>query len=272
MQGRLSPLVDGRIQAFPWKTWREEFSLAQQHGFRLMEWTLDQHLLYENPLLTAAGQTEIKSLSRSFGLRILSLTGDCFMQVPFWKTSGAACDTLQQDFRAVVQACAAVGITMMLIPLVDNGRLENRAQEDLLVTFLESQTPLLLRSGVRVVFESDLAPKEYARFIGRLNKPSFGINYDIGNSASLGFDVDAELTAYGKRVMNVHVKDRVLGGTTVSLGQGNAQFEKVFAALARIGYAGNYILQTARATDDNHAKVLCLYRDMTANWINRHAA
>ncbi len=56
MQGRLSPLVDGRIQAFPWTAWKDEFPIAAQNGLRLMEWTLDQDRLYENPLLTEQGQ------------------------------------------------------------------------------------------------------------------------------------------------------------------------------------------------------------------------
>ena len=29
MQGRLSAMVDGKIQAFPWNEWREEFPRAQ---------------------------------------------------------------------------------------------------------------------------------------------------------------------------------------------------------------------------------------------------
>ena len=59
MQGRLSPLIDGRIQVFPWSCWQEEFMIAERHGFRLMEWTLDQHRLYENPLLTLADQARL---------------------------------------------------------------------------------------------------------------------------------------------------------------------------------------------------------------------
>ena len=62
MQGRLSPLVDGKIQAFPWHYWRDEFSIANEHGFKIMEWTLDQDRLYENPLMTEKGREEIKSL------------------------------------------------------------------------------------------------------------------------------------------------------------------------------------------------------------------
>jgi hexulose-6-phosphate isomerase len=72
--------------------------------------------------------------------------------------------------------------------------------------------------------------------------------------------------------VNVHVKDRLLGGTTVPLGAGNAQFDVVFAELAKVGYAGAYILQTARAAEGHHAEVLCKYRDMTQNWIDRYGA
>ena len=41
MQGRLSPQVGDRIQAFPRDHWREEFPIAERLGFPLMEWTLD---------------------------------------------------------------------------------------------------------------------------------------------------------------------------------------------------------------------------------------
>jgi hexulose-6-phosphate isomerase len=81
-----------------------------------------------------------------------------------------------------------------------------------------------------------------------------------------------EIAAYGQRIVNVHIKDRVLGGTTVPLGTGSADFESVFAALAKAGYRGNYILQTARAQDGDHAGALCRYRDMAANWIAKHGA
>lgn len=70
--------------------------------------------------------------------------------------------------------------------------------------------------------------------------------------------------------MNVHVKDRVLGWTTAPLGTSHADFETVFASLNRLGYTGNYILQTARTDDGQHATTLCHYRDMTVDWLTRH--
>ncbi len=271
MQGRLSPLIEGRIQAFPWPCWREEFSQAEQCGLHLMEWTLDQDRLYENPLLMVEGQASIKELCRQHNMRIPSLTGDCFMQAPFWKMRGDESAQLQRDFLAIVDACDRVGISMIVVPLVDNGGIENRTQENMLVDFLQSQSQRLAQCGMRIVFESNFAPTELARFIARLEPALFGINYDIGNSAALGFDAEEEFAAYGHRIVNVHVKDRVFGGTTVSLGEGNAKFEKVFALLTQFEYVGNYILQTARAADGAHAAALCQYRDMVIDWLNHHA-
>ena len=270
MQGRLCERVDGKIQAFPWRDWKNEFPAAAAIDLHLVEWTLDQERLYENPLLTADGQESIRGLCKQYDISISSLTGDCFMQAPFWKTSGQARTDLQSDFLAIGRACAAVGIRMMVVPLVDNGRLETVEQEDVLIDFLLAQQPFLIEHQLQVIFESDFTPPELARFIARLPAERFGINYDIGNSAALGFNPAEEFAAYGARVVNVHVKDRVLGGTTVPLTTGCADFDAVFSALAQQNYQGNFILQTARAADSNHSEVLGSYRDMTQQWMQQY--
>lgn len=270
MQGRLCERVDGKIQAFPWRDWESEFPAANSLGLYLMEWTLDQERLYENPLMTLDGQEMIRTLCKRYGMSIPSLTGDCFMQTPFWKADGETRSDLQADFLAIGQACAVLGIRMIVVPLVDNGRLETAEQENVLVDFLITKEPFLAKHNLQIIFESDFKPTELARFIARLPAKLFGINYDIGNSAALGFNSVEEFAAYGDRVVNVHVKDRALGGTTVPLNTGNADFDAVFAALAQQNYQGNFILQTARADDGNHSEVLSSYRDMTQRWMEQY--
>ena len=112
-----------------------------------------------------------------------------------------------------------------------------------------------------------MPPAELAPFIARFPHEVFGINYDIGNSAALGYDCAEEIAAYAARILNVHVKDRVRGGTTVPLGTGAAELAKAIRSIEQAGYSGQYILQTARAADDNHAGALAGYRDMTVRWI-----
>lgn len=266
MQGRLSDRIDGKIQAFPWRDWESEFQSAQALGLGLLEWTLDQERLHENPLMTAAGQARIRELSARHGVRVLSLTGDCFMQAPFYKVDGAAREALLADLWAILDASEQVGIRYVLIPLVDNGSLQTTDHER---TLLEGVLPLrqrLVSAGMKIVFESDFGPARLAEFIERLPRDAFGINYDIGNSAALGFSPADEVGSYGHRIDNVHVKDRKLHGTTVPLGTGNADFPAAFGALHKAGYAGHFILQTARADDNDHTGALARYRDMTRAW------
>lgn len=267
MQGRLCDQVDGKIQAFPWNDWEDEFSVAESINVSAMEWTLDQEKLYENPLITQEGRRKIGALSSIHHVAIPSLTGDCFMQAPFWKASADLESELQKDFLAVCDACSAVGIEMIVVPLVDNGCLEDSQQEDRLVDFLLSHEKSLEQKSITILFESDFEPLNLKRFIDRLPSGRFGINYDIGNSAALGFDPRDEFAAYGSSIINVHVKDRVRGGTTVPLGSGGADFEVVFSELKKTKYSGNYILQTARAADGDHAAAIAKYRDMVAGWI-----
>lgn len=269
MQGRLCDRVDGKIQAFPWRDWELEFPRAQALGLGLMEWTLDQARLRENPLMTSAGQRRIRELSAHHGVRVASLTGDCFMQAPFFKAQGAERQALLGDLDAILDASQQVGIRHVLIPLVDNGSLQTGEHESALLDGLLPLRQRLARASMKIVFESDFAPGRLKAFIDRFPPDAFGINYDIGNSAALGFSVSEEIASYGDRIDNVHVKDRVLHGTTVPLGTGNADFPAVFGALRKAGYSGNFILQTARAEDNDHAGALARYRNLTRAWWNQ---
>lgn len=266
MQGRLSPQVDGKIQAFPANHWREEFSIAEDSGFNCMEWTLDHEGLGENPLMTSAGQSEIRSLSVAHGITIPSLTGDCFMQASFWKeeNSGRRASLLD-ELDSVLQACSIMKIGIVVVPLVDHGRIENPGQEVMLRENLASRAPTLRALNVKIAFEIDLPPEAAATWIAGYPEDVFGINYDTGNSASLGFDPEIEWEHYGHRVLNVHIKDRPLGGTTVPLGEGVCNFAACFQAMKKAGYEEGFILQTARAADGDHIGALARYRDFVVD-------
>jgi len=262
MQGRLSPQIDGKIQAFPWPYWQDEFPRAQELGLARLEWTLDHDDLAANPLMTAEGRAEIRALSAAHGVAVSSITGDCFMQAPFWKAAGAAQTALVEEMASVIRAGAAVGASIVVVPLVDNGSVATSAEEAALIEGLAQLTPLLRETGMRIAFECDYPPDRLAGFIAAFPTDAFGINFDIGNSASLGWAPTEEIPLIAPRLVNVHVKDRVLGGTTVPLGQGDADLPTVFKLLAEIGYEGFLILQTARAADGDHLGAARAYRDL----------
>jgi hexulose-6-phosphate isomerase len=251
MQGRLSPLVNKRIQAFPHNHWREEFSLAKQLNLSKIEWTIDSQEIENNPLINESGWKEVRELLKLSSITVPSVTCDYFMENPFWQGDKGK---IKNYLSRIMLGMYAIGANILVIPLVDNssiGRTDKFDCED-----FSSLTSVMLETKVRIAFEVDLNPIDTLEFISCFDSNIFGINYDIGNSAALGFDPVHELASYGDRVINVHVKDRELHGNTVRLGNGAAKFQNVTSRLCDLNYQGNYIFQTARASNGNHFEEL----------------
>jgi hexulose-6-phosphate isomerase len=254
MQGRLSPPVDGKLQAFPKDTWRDEFQIAFENGFEVMEWTLDRDGIYHNPIMTPDGRAEIRYLSEKHGLTIESLTGDFIMQRPFFKLNGEARITEFNVLQRVLEACEAIGIKQLVFPLMDQSRMVTLDD----IHELEYGLSYIDLHGVTISFETDLSP---ARTLSLLHHfPNAGITYDTGNSAHYGHDPVSEINAYSTKIINVHIKDRTLGGDSVPLGEGDTDLPKVIRLLRKHGYPGNLILQPQR--DKNQVKRMCQDRDM----------
>ncbi len=271
MQGRLVDQVNDQIQAFPKDNWEKEIQIAYKNNFSLMEWTLDQKNLYENPLMNAKGKGKIIQFLNEKKISIPSITGDCFMQKPFWKSKGKQRKNLEKNFIDICENCSSLGIKLIVVPVVDNGSIDNENQEKYLLDFMTNLSGFLKINNLKIIFESDLNPNKLINFIKKYPEDVFGINYDIGNSASLGFEAKNEFEAYGHRILNVHVKDRLFKGTTVPLGEGNADFERVFYELKRINYKGNLILQTARARKGKHVEKLLSYKKMIHNLVKKYS-
>lgn len=257
MQGRLSDLANNKIQSFPWTNWQQEFVLARELNLRLMEWTLDYHNFNKNPFIDASKHNKIRYLSDKYSVRIESITCDCFMQLPFWKASSSyAFDALISDFKQVCISASELKVKYIVIPIVDNSSFDDLSQQDILHSVLLANIDLIISSNLSIIFEVDMTPSDTASFISRFPAPLFGINYDIGNSASLGYDPVEEIRLYGDRIQNVHVKDRILNGQSVPLGTGNADIRMSLTLLNEIGYNGSLILQTARSTTGLHGDEL----------------
>ncbi len=261
MQGRLSPIRNNRIQSFPWETWSSEFAIAHSLNLQMMEWTIDSERFDENPLITTTGQHAIQSLLESHELTIPSVTCDYFMENPFWRAGGTE---LKKQLTKIIEGMGSIHAQYLVIPLVEHSSLPEDLESEA-KDFFSELAEILNYNNVLIAFESDFAPKKLKEFISDFDPQLFGINYDMGNSASLGFIPDEEFAAYGDRIINVHVKDRIRLGITVPLGTGDTDFKSVFLGLKKLSYGGNYILQTARDQNGNHAEAIEMYANFVAN-------
>ena len=97
------------------------------------------------------------------------------------------------------------------------------------------------------------SPPLFLDLLNKLDSDIVKVNYDIGNSASLGFDIFEEFRLYGNRISDIHIKDRLLGGGSVVLGTGNANFKSFFEVFSNIDFKGPIVMQVYR--DDEGVEI-----------------
>ena len=256
MQGRLSPIVNNKIQAFPKKNWKSEFKKANSLNIHIIEWTIDHKEFEKNPIFSSSKIKELSHLKKKYKIKTPSITCDCFMQKPFWKIKNNKKSF--QNFLKLINSCAINGIRYIVIPLVDNGKIENKKQLNKLKKLLFEKIKIIKKNNLKIIFEIDKKPNEVLNFIKLFPRKFFGINYDLGNSASKGYNIKEEFKLYGKYIDNIHIKDRRLGGSTVRLGLGNADFPEFYKQVRKINYKGNLIMQTARSKINQDKKEILI--------------
>jgi hexulose-6-phosphate isomerase len=267
MQGRLVPPEGGRFQSFPRERWRDEFALAAQAGLNAIEWIFDAYGEDVNPLCTDAGIAEMRSLSEETGTAVRSLCADYYMDRPFLRVTAAEREELIRKMEWLLSRCRTLGINRVVIPFVDKSRIENDSETILTLAILEEILPGAEVNNVELHLETSLAPKPFASLLEQCQHPLLRVNYDSGNSSSLGYKVREEFAAYGHRIGSVHIKDRLCGGGTVPLGAGSADLPAVFHGLAALGYRGDYVLQIARSEPGRELQWIGQNRAWVANQI-----
>ena len=249
MQGRLSPRIDGKIQAYPASTWQREFQIAQEIGYAAIEWIVEKPV-ETNALMTDSGKTEIKKVIALTGVRIDYVCADIFMQQPLVRMTKEIKSQNKEYLTKILKNAKEVGAIGVEIPFVDNSSIKNEQEKQEFIFAMKDAFNLAGDLGLKISLETDLPPKDFQELLEKIDLDHVQANYDIGNSASLGFDPKEELEAYGIKILNVHVKDRKLGSTTVPLGTGNANINYVFQKLKEIGYIGGLTMQAARGEND----------------------
>ena len=249
MQGRLLPSIEGRIQAFPKDTWADEFPRAQAVGLQCIEWIYEVYGAVDNPLASPQGLSQMAALSRRYSVDVSSLCADYFMDKPLLRVSEAVGQERLEKLLWLLRQCSLAGIKRVVLPFVDRSEIRTDCELSTVVASLRYVLPEAERLGVELHLETSLPPLRVRDFLAQLDSPDIKVNYDIGNSAALGYDPKAEFGAYGERIGSVHVKDRLRHGSTVPLGKGDADFNYCFAALKALGYRGDFILQVARGRE-----------------------
>jgi L-ribulose-5-phosphate 3-epimerase len=243
MQGRLLPKYKGRYQAHPVGYWQEEFKIAQSRSLDSIEFILDFEESEKNPLIYPEGMGEIVKAVKQTGVTVRSICADYFMESPLHAQNGQKSIAI---LNALIERCTALNVESIVIPCVDQSSIRKNGARNQFIEMMTSPMRTATQHGVFLSLETDLNPQDFNSLIRDLNSDCIRVNYDIGNSASLGFDPVEELDSYGHLISDVHIKDRVLGGKSITLGRGNAKFDVVLKKLSELKYTGPFIMQAYR--------------------------
>ena len=99
---------------------------------------------------------------------------------------------------------------------------------------------------INISLETDLDSSEFVELIKAVNSPFIKINYDTGNSASLGYNLSEEFNAYGEFISDIHIKDRLVNGGSVFFGTGDFNYHEFVKCFNTINYNGPIIMQVFR--------------------------
>jgi len=249
MQGRLLPKYKGRYQAHPVGYWRDEFFLAEEIGLNCIEFILDFNDAEQNPLLKDGGVDEILTVIEKTGVLVKTVCADYFMEAPLHHEDKNIADNSFSVLSRLVASAVKLGVSDIVIPCVDQSTLSKTKEVDLFVDQVRKIIPTIEKEGINLSLETDLPPQPFLELLERLDSNNITVNYDVGNSAALGFDPVEELQAYGDKITDIHIKDRKLGGGPVVLGYGDANFECFFNALKALDYQGPFIMQAYRDSE-----------------------
>lgn len=249
MQGRLSPPVERRLQAFPWNSWEKEFAHARACGFDAIEWLFEAEDYEQNPLWTDAGVEKIQSLADETGVVVRSVCADYFIAQPFFRVGESERLRSVAVLNQLISRAAQLGIKVILVPILEENELQNEKEKVQLLESLRGPLELAGAHGIRLGLETELPATEYKELIEQGDHPALGVYYDVGNATARGYDPAADVRILSKHLCGIHIKDRKRNGPSVLLGQGDVNFSECFTALAEARYTGLLILQTAFGDD-----------------------
>ena len=273
MQGRLLPKYQGRYQAHPLDYWQDEFPKAAELGLKCIEFILDFNNAELNPLLRDTGPDEILSLSEKTGIKVVTVCADYFMEAPLHHPDEGIAAQSQNVLGHLLTNGNKLGLTDIVIPCVDQSSLTDDAAKERFIARLRPLEEAAEMYKINLSLETNLAPQPFAELLEHFGSRRVTVNYDTGNSAAYGYDPVEELSCYGNKISDIHIKDRKLCAGSVLLGTGETQFGRFFEALHTLNYTGPFIMQAYR--DDEGLEIfkqqLAWVRERFAEYVEEAA-
>ena len=260
VQGRALPQSDESLQSFPFN-WSDEFPLIQQLGFDGIEWIYDKKSEFTNPILDSEESQKIKSISKKFNVSLENIVFDWFITNSLFRKDEISLKNKIKKLVDLIEKSQNIGFKQIIFPLLEENAINNSNDMDIfLKIFSDDILSVLNLNKIEIHFETSLPPISELEFISKLDHNQTKICFDMGNSASMGYDPADVLNSIAPYLGTVHIKDRLLDGNSVPLGEGAVDFSKVFSILNEINFSGYFSFQAYRDKNSNNTELLSLYQ------------
>jgi L-ribulose-5-phosphate 3-epimerase len=254
MQGRLSP-PGARPQSFPFDSWQTEFRRAQAYGFDLIEWLFAAADYERNPIWTQAGLADIQQCITATGVSVTSICADYFVDHQILRVPPGERRRHLQVLNELIERAAQLKAPVIVLPVLEAGELREAADDAILLDSLMEPLSLAHSRGVTLALESNTPADRYLNLIRQAAAPALSICFDTGNRVAHGLDIVADIHLLAPHVSEVHIKDRLLKGPNVPLGEGAAPLHGFLEAVTSGPFSGPFILETTVGDDyESHAK------------------
>lgn len=269
VQGRALNQNDDLLQSFP-SNWIEEFPLIEKLGFDGIEWIYDKKSEFDNPILNLEQHENIKMVSKKYNVSLENIVFDWFIFHPLIKNNDITLSTKIEKLIDLLDTSEKIGFQRVIFPLLEGNSIHDSNEMELfLKIFSDNILPTLNLKKLEIHFETSMSPNDEFYFISKLDNSQTKICFDMGNSASLGFDCSEVLDKISPFLGSVHIKDRLINGPTVPLGEGSVDFSKVFKILNEIKFSGPISFQAYRNKNSNNIELLSSYLMFINNIIRK---
>ena len=244
MQGRLLPKFKGQYQAHPVGYWHEEYKIANELSIKYIEFIFDLYLYQHNPIFSDLNQ--IIKIENHTGIKTKSICADFFMNAPIQKANKDELIIFREILIRLIINLSKLNGTDIVIPFVDNSKIENEDDMKMIIEFLNSIEHICNDYNINLSLETDLKPSTLYDFINKFENKYITINYDSGNSASLGYSIEEEFNLFSNKISNIHIKDRILNGGPIELGKGVANLKYLKEFINKNNFNGIITFQAFR--------------------------
>jgi hexulose-6-phosphate isomerase len=239
------------------KTLAEKCAIVREAGFEGME--------IDSP--TELDLDELKAGADKAGLVLHGAVNSTHWSVPLNVPDEAASAKALGSLETCLRDAKKVGASsILLVPGVVNADLAYDECWRRSVEVIRRAMPLAKELGVVIAIENVwngflLSPLEAARYVDEFGDPIVRWHFDIGNVINFGWP-EQWVKVLGSRIVKIHIKDfsrkkrdneGLWKGFAVEVGEGDAGWARVMAALDACGYStaagGNWATAEVRGGD-----------------------